>query len=81
MKQGKDIGKEATGQNMQGFDDSIIISFLTMVQIQPAINVPLIFLIKSRGTCLPDCRYRPETGYNLNPDIQPVFTKWSNIKN
>jgi len=81
MKQGKDIGKEATGQNMQGFDDSIIISFLTMVQIQPAINVPLIFLIKSRGACLPDCRDSPETGYNLNPDIQPVFTKWSNIKN
>lgn len=81
MKQGKYIRKEATGQYMQGFDDSIIISFLTMVQIQPAINVPLIFLIKSRGACLPDCRDRPETGYNLNPDIQPVFTKWSNIKN
>ena len=81
MKQGKDIGKEATGQYMQGFDDAIIISFLTMVQIQPAINVPLIFLINSRGASLPDCRDRPETGYNLNPDIQPVFTKWSNIKN
>jgi len=81
MKQEKDIGKEATGQYMQGFDDSIIISFLTLAQIQPAINVPLIFLIKSRGACLPGCRDRPETGYDLNPDIQPVISKWSKIKN
>jgi len=81
MKQGKDIGKEATGQKMQGFDDAIIISYLTLAQIQPAINVPLIFLIKSRGACLPDCRDRPETGFCLGPDIQPVISKWSKIKN
>ena len=81
MKQGKDIGKEATGQKMQGFDDAIIISFLTMVQIQPAINVPLIFLIKSRGASMPGSRDSPETGYNLGPDIQPVISKWSKIKN
>jgi len=81
MKQGKDIEEEAIDQNMEGFDDSIIISFLTMVQIQPAINVPLIFLIKSRGACLPDCRDNPETSFSLGPDIQPVISKWSTIKN
>lgn len=81
MKEGKDLEKEATDQYMQGFDDSIIISFLTMIQIQPAINMPLIFLIKSRGACLPDCRDSPETGFCLSPDIQPVISKWSTIKN
>jgi len=81
MKRGKDIENEATGQFLQGFDDSIIISFLTMVQIQPAINVPLIFLIKSRDACQPDCSNSPETGFRLSPDIQPVISKWSNIKN
>jgi len=81
MKQGKDIGKEAKGQYMQGFDDSIIISYLTMIQIQPAINAPLIFLIKSREACLPGCRASPETAFILGPDIQPVISKWSKIKN
>lgn len=68
-------------QQMAGFNDSIIISYLTLVQIQPAIKMPLIFLLKTKGTNTPDCLKSPGSGYTLSPDIQPVITKWSIIKN
>jgi hypothetical protein len=81
MKQLNDIGKETKGQYLQRFDDSIIISYLTFMQLQPAGDQPFIFLVRSKGASPPDCKHSPGTGYNLSPDIQPVVTKWSNIKN
>lgn len=81
MKQLNDIGKETKGQDLQRFDDSIIISYLTFIQLQSAIDQPFIFLVRNKGASLPDCTNSPGTGYNLSPDIQPVVTKWSNIKN
>ena len=73
--------KETDSQYMQGFDDSIIIAYLTLAQIQPSISMPLIFLVKTRGTIPPGCTDSPGTGYCLSPDIQPVISKWSTIKN
>jgi hypothetical protein len=73
--------EETQNQYLQGFDDSIIIAYLTLAQIQPSISTPLILLIKKRGTSPPGCTDSPGTGYCLSPDIQPVISKWKNIKN
>jgi len=81
MKQNYNKGKKKTSKNKSGFDDSIIISYLTLVQIQPAINIPLIFLVRTKGISPPGCSNSPETGFSLSPDIQPVISKWSIIKN
>jgi len=81
MKQNYNNGKKKKRKHLHGFDDSIILSYLTMVQIQPAIKMPLIFLIKTKGISPPDCTYRPEAGFRLSPDIQPVISRWSKIKN
>ena len=73
--------EETQNQYMQGFDDSIIIAYLTLAQIQPSISTPLILLVKKRGTNPPGCTDSPEMGFCLSPDIQPVISKWKNIKN
>ena len=81
MKQNYNFGKKKKSKRLHRFDDSIIISYLTLAQIQPAIKIPLIFLLKIKGTSPPDCPNRPETGFSLCPDIQPVISRWSTIKN
>lgn len=81
MKQNYTNRKKKTSKHTPKFDDSIIISYLTLVQIQPAIKMPLIFLIKTQKGSQPDCLDRPETGFCLSPDIQPIISKWSIIKN
>ncbi len=81
MTQNYNKGKKKTNKHTQGFDDSIVISYLTLAQIQPAIIIPLIFLVKTKGISPPGCSNSPETGYRLSPDIQPVISKWSIIKN
>jgi len=81
MKQNHNIGKKKKSKHLHRFDDSIIISYLTLAQIQPAINMPLIFLIKTNKNIPPECPDRPETGFCLSPDIQPVISRWSKIKN
>jgi len=81
MKQNYNTGKKKKSKNIYGFNDSIILSYLTLAQIQPAINMPLIFLIKTNKNIPPECPDRPETGFCLSPDIQPVISRWSKIKN
>ncbi|MEI6679105.1 MAG: hypothetical protein WCL21_10895 [Mariniphaga sp.] len=81
MKQTDLNGKQAEGQYRQGFDDSFIIAYLTLVQVQPIVRMPLIFLVKNRGNCPPGYPQSPGTGYSLGTDVQPVVTKWSIIKN
>jgi len=81
MKAINNKAKVPKSQRMNGNDDSIINSYLTFIQTKQTIRMPLIFLIKTRGTSPPGCTDRPETGYCLSPDIQPLISKWSNIKN
>jgi hypothetical protein len=81
MKQTDINGKQTKGQYRQGFDDSFIIAYLTLVQVQPIVGMPLIFLVKNRRACPPGSQQSPGTGYSLGTDVQPVVTKWSIIKN